>query len=446
LTRYRDFEVFGGVKEFVNYRGAEAIVHGPAETGKTIGALYKLHICATDYDNASIVIARKTLASTYSTVLQTFQNKVLYNGCGAVPYGGQKPEWFDYPATGARIWITGLDKSGKVLSAEHDIIYVNQAEELTLDDWETLTTRTTGRAGNMPYSQTIGDANPAWPTHWMYGRESLRMFYSQHSENPALFDQLTGEMTAQGKHTMSVLDALTGLRRIRLRDGKAALAEGVIYEEWHPAIHLIDRFDIPDDWQRFRVIDFGYTNPFVCQWWAVDHDGRMFMYREIYHTKRTVKMHSRTIRGHSEGEIISATVCDHDAEDRATLHENGIPTIGAQKAVTLGIDKVKERLKVAGDKRPRLYILRDSLIELDQDLKREHKPTCTAEEFPAYVWSNSKTKEQPKKEDDHGMDDIRYAVMYLDGEQKHPPAGTRVQGVRLHKQIERPSRWRKGKR
>lgn len=417
MTTYRDFEAFGGVREFVNYRGPEAIIHGPAETGKTIGALYKLHICATTYEKASIVIARKTLSSTYSTVLQTLQNKVLYDGCGAVPYGGNKPEWFDYPATEARIWITGLDKSSKVLSAEHDIIYVNQAEELELGDWETLTTRTTGRAGNMPYSQTIGDANPAWPTQWMYHRESLRMFYSRHQENPMLFDQATGEITEQGKHTMAVLQALTGLRRIRLLDGKPAQAEGVIYEEWHPAIHLIDRLEIPDDWSRFRVIDFGYTNPFVCQWWTIDNDGRMYRYREIYHTGRTVKAHSAQINKLSEGERFTATVCDHDAEDRATLAENDIPNIGALKAVSVGIDSVKERLKVAGDKRPRIYFLRDSLVEVDQSLKEAHKPTCTEDEFPSYVWANRKAKEQPKKDDDHGMDATRYAVMYQDGAQ-----------------------------
>lgn len=434
----RYFEAFGGAREFVNYRGPEAIIHGPAETGKTISALYKLHIAADAYPNSSIVIARKTLSSCYGTVLQTFQNKVLFDGCGVEPYGGNKPEWFDYP-NGSRIWIAGLDKASKILSAEHDIVYVNQAEELSLDDWETLTTRTTGRAGNMPYSQTIGDANPAWPTHWMYGRESLKLFYSQHSENPALFDQATGKITEQGERTMGVLMALTGLRRTRLLDGKAAQAEGVIYEEWHPALHLIDRFDIPDEWLRFRVVDFGYTNPFVCQWWAVDYDGRMYRYREIYHTGRTVRAHSATIREWSEGEYIIATVCDHDAEDRATLHENGIKTLAAQKAVSVGIDKVKERLKVAGDHRPRLYFLRDSLVEVDHSLKEAHKPTCTEDEFPSYVWGNSKTKEQPSKEDDHGMDATRYAVMYRDGDVKPPPAGAQADG-KMHKR-ERKSRW-----
>lgn len=412
-----NFEAFGGAREFVNCRGPEAIVHGPAETGKTITALYKLHIAASTYKNASIVICRKTLSSTYSTVLQTFQNKVLppaneLAAHGIKPYGGEKPEWFDYP-TGARIWLAGMDKSSKVLSSEHDIIYFNQAEEASLDNWETCTTRTTGRAGNMPYSQTIGDMNPAYPTFWSYHRPSLKLFYSRHRENPALYSQRTGEITEQGKRTMAVLDALTGLRRTRLRDGKPAMAEGAIYANWDESVHLIDSFSIPDDWRRFRVIDFGYTNPFVCQWWAVDDDDRLYLYREIYYTNRTVKVHSNQIKELSKDEHIEATVCDHDAEDRATLRENGISNLAAKKAVSTGIEKVLERLKLRDDRCPGLYIMRDALVEIDPTLDVAQKPTCTRDEIAGYVWANHKTKEMPVKEHDHGMDAMRYGVMYL---------------------------------
>ena len=414
----KNFEVFGGAREFVNYRGQEAVVHGPAETGKTIGALYKLHIAASTYQNASIVICRKTLSSTYSTVLQTFINKVLppeseLAAYGIKPYGGEKPEWYDYLSTGARIWLAGMDKSSKILSAEHDIIYFNQAEEATLDDWETCTTRTTGRAGNMPYSQTIGDMNPAYPSFWTYHRPSLKLFYSRHSENPALFNQGTGEITEQGKRTMTVLDALTGLRRTRLRDGKPALAEGAIYAGWDAGIHLIDRFDPPPDWRRFRAIDFGYTTPFVCQWWALDNDDRLYLYREIYYTGRTVKVHCEQINELSKGERIEATICDHDAEDRATLRENGISNIAAKKTVSVGIEKVIERLKVRSDGGPGLYIMRDALVETDASLEMARKPKCTQDEIPGYVWANSKTKEVPVKDDDHGMDGLRYQVMHL---------------------------------
>jgi hypothetical protein len=44
---------------------------------------------------------------------------------------------------------------------------VNQAEELMLADWEYLTTRTNGRAGNMPYGMVFGDCNPGGPQYWI---------------------------------------------------------------------------------------------------------------------------------------------------------------------------------------------------------------------------------------------------------------------------------------
>jgi len=281
------FIFYGGSRDCVKYRGSEAILHGPAETGKTISLLWKLHLCALKYKNASLVIARKTQASIYSTVLMTYQQKVLLGEpekWGITPYGGGKPEWFDYP-NGARIWIAGLDKAGKVLSAEHDIVYVNQAEELTLEDWETITTRTTGRAGHMPYSQTIGDANPAYPTHWIYHRDSMRMFYSRHEENPVLFNQVTGAITEQGIKTISVLDALTGVRKQRLRYGQAAQAEGAIYDEWNEADHLVYESDAPTEYKRYiAALDWGYKNAGVLGVFGLTSDDDMYLVAQYYHT------------------------------------------------------------------------------------------------------------------------------------------------------------------
>ena len=409
-----DYTPYGAASEFLHYRGPEAIISGPAETGKTLGALWKLHLCACKYPDSSIVICRKTLTSIYSTVLVTFQKMVLGDNWPFEPYGGEKPQWFPYP-NGSRIWVAGLDKASRVLSAEHDIIYVNQAEELILEDWETLTTRATGRAGNMPYAQTIGDMNPAYPAHWIYRRESLQMFYSWHRENPMLYDQDTGEITEQGQRTMAVLEALTGTRKKRLKDGMPAQAEGAVYDEWNDEHHLVDRFDIPDDWRRFCAVDFGYTNPFVCQWWAVDNDGRMYLYRQYYMTQRTVRAHAARLRALTGDEAIETAVCDHDAEDRATLAEEGISNCAADKRVSVGIDKVKERLKPAADGRPRLFILRDGLAEVDPALTEKRLPLTTEDELPGYVWSDRAAKEVPIKEHDHGMDALRYAVMYLDG-------------------------------
>jgi hypothetical protein len=111
-------------------------------------------------------------------------------------------------------------------------------------------------------------------------------------------------------------------------------------------------------------------------------------------------------------------ICDHDAEGRATLERHlGMPTTPAYKAVTDGIQLVATRLKVAGDGKPRLYLLRDSLVETDPALVAQKEPTCTEEEFESYVWdlrANRRKGEEPLKERDHGMDAKRYLVATLD--------------------------------
>lgn len=423
------FVLHGGANEFTEYRGSEAILSGPAETGKTVAALCYLHQCACDYPGASIVIARKTLSSTYSTVLVTFQKKVIqdYIGKFIQPYGGEKPQWFQYD-NGSRIWMAGLDSSTKILSAEHDLIYVNQAEELVIDDWETLTTRATGRAGHMPYAQTIGDMNPAYPQHWIYHRDGLKIFYSFHSENPLLFDQETGEMTEQGKRTMAVLNRLTGVRKIRLLDGKPAQAEGVVYETWDDGIHLIYKDRLPALRWHFAAQDWGFTNPGCLGVWGVDWDERIYLVAQIYKTRKQVRdwWVDRALELHEEFGL-RAIICDPSEPAYIEAYRSaGLNAIAGFNRVRPGIDAVQARLKVEDDGRPRLFVIRDSLRYNDDALFEERKIYAVEQEFLAYVWADRKAKEEPVKENDHGMDMTRYAVCYIDnvGQAKKLRVGT----------------------
>lgn len=416
-------QLYGGAAEFWKYKGPEVILEGGYEGGKTIACLLKLHILLCKYPNSRALMVRKTYKSLVQSAIVTYENKVLpyppgHTNCGVSKYGKEKPEFYDYP-NGSRLVLGGLDNAGKVLSSEYDFIYVNQAEELFLNDWELLTGRATGRAGHAPYTQVMGDCNPGPPNHWILKRERIQRFRQLHRDNPTLYHQQTGEITAQGKRTIETLSALTGLRRKRGFEGLWVAAEGQVYETYDPALHVINHFPIPYAWRKYRVIDFGYTNPFVCQWWAEDDDGRLYRYREIYHTGRIVQDHAAHILKHSQQERYEYTVADHDAEDRATLERYGITTIAANKAVTSGIQAVQARLRVAGDGKPRLMFLRDSLVELDTDLEAAGKPTCTEDELPAYIWHKTPEgkpdKETPVKLDDHGVDCARYLCAAVDG-------------------------------
>lgn len=417
----------------------EVIIQGPAETGKTFAALWRVDTFLREHANAVGIVVRKTRSSLFSTVLRTYDKIRRLRGQDVVPYGGQKPEWYDYP-NGSRLYVDGLDKAEKLLSGEFDIIYFPQCEEGSLSDWETLTTRATGRAGNAPYTMVIGDCNPATQHHWILQRKDVTLLQSFHRDNPRLYD-LLGQLTEAGKRTMTILGRLTGVRFFRLFKGLWVSAEGAVYADYDPDVHLIDWFDPPKEWTRIAVIDFGYRHPFVCQWWCITPDDILIMYREIYMTGVLVEDHAKHIQRlekwyyydeqdqpirdfkgrlleNPDREPIYAYVADHDAEDRATLARNGIETIPAFKAVKLGIEAVQLRMRKRTDGQPRLKFMRGALVEVDQTLIDDHKPICTVQEIESYIWSKTTgdktSKEEPIKKDDHGMDSLRYLVTFVD--------------------------------
>lgn len=409
----------GGALEFWQAKDHEIILSGPYETGKTFAALYKLHALLSLYKNASALMVRKTYRSLRTSAMATYERKVLvvppsHPKSAIKPYGGEAPDFYQYP-NGSRLNVGGMDNADKFLSAEFDFIYVNQAEELFLDDWEKLAGRATGRAGNAPFSQIMGDCNPGSSTHWIKQRQSLRLLESRHADNPMLYDQDKSDWTAQGRRTLSILDSLTGVRYKRGRLGLWVAAEGQVYE-FDPAIHNTAWDRQYDQRPRYRAIDFGYNNPFVCQWYVEDFDGRLIMYRQIYMTGRTVRRHAEQINQLSAGEKIIATICDHDAEDRATLEENGIPTVAADKRISVGIEKVQERLAKSGDGKPRLMFALDSLVEVDNSLRDRFQPISTEEEFAMYTYPAGEegkiTKEAPTDLYNHGMDALRYMIMF----------------------------------
>lgn len=405
----------GAALELQTVTSHETLASGPAETGKTWAGLWRLDSLMRETPGATAVIARKVRADMGTTVLRTWDRIVAIRG-GVHQRGGEHASAYEYP-NGSVVFPLGMDRPGKVLSGELDFVYVNQAEELARDDWETLSTRVTGRGAVTKTPMLFGDCNPGPPTHWILSRPSLRLLHSVHKDNPTLYDE-AGNLTAQGERTMRILDALTGVRRERLFLGRWVAAEGVVYEDFERGVHVIDRFAIPNDWRRIRVIDFGYTNPFVCLWFAIDPDGRAYCYRELYRTGRIVEDHARDIRRLSQGEAISLTLADHDAEDRATLERHGVPTRPAFKALTPGIQAVQARLRRAGDGKPRIFFFGDILVERDEELARAKKPCSTLQEFEVYSYPKSAEgkplKEDPEKLFDHGMDTVRYLVAHLD--------------------------------
>ncbi len=444
------YEFRGPVRELWQRTDEEIVLSGPAGTGKSLGVLARIFDLAVHHPGARFLLVRKTHVSLTASGLVTWREKVVPESLrsrAVVYYGGSgtEPAQFRF-WNGSKVMIGGMDNSAKVMSTEYDLVFVQEAIDLEEEDWEKLTTRL--RNGVLPTMQIVGDTNPSTPTHWLKERArkgQAVMLECRHEDNPALFTS-DGQLTREGRVYIDRLDRLTGVRYHRLRHGKWIAAEGMIWTEFDEAVHLVPRFDIPAEWPRYWSIDFGFTNPFVCQWWAQDPDGRLWMYREIYMTGRLVEDHARQIMSlvavEDDGQPApfgkttnpgrngpvtwrwvepkpEAIIADHDAEDRATLYRHlGMATRAARKEVKRGIEAVAGRLRKAGDGRPRLLFLRGSLVEVDQDLVDAKKPTCLVDELPGYIWApptaGRAPKEDPLKVDDHGADAMRYLVMDRD--------------------------------
>lgn len=423
------YEPRGAAQELFRTRASEVAMAGPAGTGKSLACLFRVHLAALNTPGIRCLIVRKTAVSLGATTLVTFEKKVAKHALEAGLlrwFGGSPREAACYRyENGSVIVVGGMDKPEKVLSSEYDLVFADEATELTETDWETLGTRL--RNGVLPWQQQIAACNPDRPKHWIKQRSdrgSMRMLHSRHHDNPA-YVNTDGSLTAKGIDYMAKLDALTGVRRLRYRDGIWAAAEGLIYEGWDEAVHLIPPFEIPESWTRWMVVDFGFTNPFCAQWWAEDPDGRLYLYREIYRTKRLVEDHARHILRlvtDDEGKWTEphprAVICDHDAEDRATLEKHlGMGTWAAKKGVSDGIQAAQSRFKAQEDGRPRLFLVQGALVERDPALDALKKPACTEEEITGYVWAvkpGGLLKEEPLKEHDHGMDALRYMVAQRD--------------------------------
>lgn len=270
----------------------EWLIAGPAETGKTFASLYRLDRLLRTTPKAQAALIRKVRSTIGPTVLVTYQRVLAMSGSGAVAYGGNGPAWYDYP-NGARLWIGGMDDSSKILSGERDFIYVNQAEELTQDDWEVLSTRATGRGAVTATPMLFGDCNPGPADHWILRRKeagALTMLESHHTDNPSLYDD-GGVITAQGTRSMAALNRLTGVRKLRLRDGLWVGAEGQFFETWDEDIHVCDPFPIPADWPVWAALDYGFVHNTAFGVFT-RYEGTVYLIGEHVANKWTIGQHA----------------------------------------------------------------------------------------------------------------------------------------------------------
>jgi phage terminase large subunit len=158
----------GAASEIFHRRDDEIVLAGPAGTGKSRGAMEKLHLMMLLNPGARGLIIRKTATSLTSSALKTWERDVVNEAMqdGSVWFHGgstREPPAYRY-TNGSTVAIGGMDKPIKVMSTEYDVAYVQEATEFTEDEWEALTTRMrSGFAPSPPSSGWRCSSNRARP-------------------------------------------------------------------------------------------------------------------------------------------------------------------------------------------------------------------------------------------------------------------------------------------
>lgn len=134
---------------------------------------------------------------------------------------------------------------------------------------------------------------------------------------------------------------------------------GNAFPEFRRDVHVVAPFKIPKHWFKWRAIDYGYSAPACCLWFAADEDGKVYIYRELYVTKFTPQRLAKTIVDLSVGEEFLYTVADpacwseHEGSQTKARKMMSAGLYGLRKANndrTTGKQEIHERLFIEEEK------------------------------------------------------------------------------------------------
>lgn len=195
--------------------------------------------------------------------------------------------------------------------------------------------------------------------------------------------------------------------RVR-RDGDFVAPMGLVYKSFKPVFHVVSHFE-PDKerYTFYRAFDFGFAqdHPFTTIFVAVDTDGSMYVFNELYLTETGQETTIQRVIEESRPYQYRIAYGDAARPDWIeAFNRGGIPTEKALKDVEAGIAKVQEYLAVNPvNGKPRLTIS-NKCQKLINEFTRYSYPKIS---------EGDRGKRLPEKRYDDGLDALRYLVFSL---------------------------------
>lgn len=359
----------------------------------------------------------------------------------------EKDKEWRFPS-GARLWMTYLEREDDVLRYQGQAFTYIGFDELTQyptpHTWNYMRSRLRDASGTLPLYMRA-TSNPGGPGHgWV-----KRMFIDPAPAGKAFdaTDIETGEvlrvpmndknfpverwgkplfqrrfipaklsdnphLNEGGEYRSNLLSLGDSLQR-QLLDGDWDVADGAAFSEFRQSLHVIEPFDIPKNWRRFRSCDFGYSErqASAVHWYAINPTtGQLIVYRELYVNKHTGYELARRVLEMESGENIAYGVLDSSVW---SVRGQSGPTI-AEEMISVGCrwrpsDRTKGS-RVAGKNRLH-QLLRVDPFNRQPGIVFFNTCRQIISDLPVIPSDKDSDDIDPKYASDHAYDSIRYGIM-----------------------------------
>ena len=348
------------------------VEQGGTRSGKTYNILLwiLLHYCQNNTDK-TITIVRKTFPAVRNLMRDFFD--ILKNN-GVYFEELHLRSTHEYFVNGNRIEFISLDQPTKIRGRKRELLFINEANELTFEDWQQLIFRTTERI--------IIDFNPSDEFHWIYDnvltRDDVDFFQTTYKDNPFLNDVVVKEIE-------------------RLKDIDENYWRVYGLGERGKSRSLVFNFttikDIPESAKLIaKGLDFGYTNDPTALVETFIEGDNMYVNELLYRTGMTnqdIAKEFQKINIDRRDEVFADSAEPKSIEEIYRMGWNIKPTL--KGSVNIGIDMIR---------RYKLHITEAS-INLIKELRN----------YKYIEDKNGQLTNKPVDAFNHGLDALRYSVV-----------------------------------
>lgn len=428
----------GPQTEFLAASERQVLYGGSAGGGKTF-SLIADPMRYFDNPNFNGLILRRTNDELREIIWKT--QELYPKAFKGSKWQEKKSQWV-FPS-GARLWLTYLERDDDVLRYQGQAFSYIAFDELTQYPtpfvWGYMASRLRTTDPDLPIFMRA-TSNPGGPGHGWVKRmfidpapantpfvakdletgEELR-YPDTHPDKPgeplfkrrfipaSLYDN--PYLANDGAYEANLL-SLPEMQRRQLLDGDWAVATGAAFPEFRQSVHVVDPFEIPDTWRKFRSCDYGYSSFSACHWFAIDPSYEtLIVYRELYVSKHTGRDLAQAVLEAERGENIAYGILDSScwhnrgqigpsiAEEMISMGCRWRPSDRTAGARVAGKNRFHEVLKVDPDTEMPGIVFFNTCRQIIADLP--------------VIPSDPKGSDDidPRYASDHAYDSVRYGIM-----------------------------------